>query len=915
MRLNFTTLFAVFFFLYFPLSSDAQKKPTKEIPQYVSNIEGIKEYRLVNGLQVLLVPDPTQSNMIINIVYRVGSRNEGYGESGMAHLLEHMLFKSTKNLGDIKKMLSDKGGNANGTTWDDRTNYYEIFPSSEENLKWALQMEADRMVNATILQSDLDKEFSVVRNEFEIGENDPESILQERILSTAYLWHNYGKSTIGSKEDIERVKASRLRLFYEKYYQPDNATLIVAGKFNEAQAIQYIGEFFTIIPKPNRVLEQPYTVEPSQDGERFVELRRSGDVQYLGAAYHTCALADSDFAPMSVLLNILDNNPSGYLYKSLVETQIGSAIYCYQQPLHDPSYAYFSFEVPKDKSLDIARKAFLDALDNISKTTYTEADLKRGKAGRIKSIENTTNNTVMLAIQLTEYIGAGDYRLWFLNRDRMEKVTLQDIQRVAEKYFRTNNRTWGEFIPTDNEQRTKPEEFTDERIQQLLKNYQGREIITSDSSFENTISNIKAHTTEVKLDNGFHYSFVKKPIKGGKVLASILIPVGEEKSLQGKAITASLMADLLKAGTKNMTKEQIHDKLDELKSSINFKWYGQTLNISISSYEKELPEVMNILKQCLTESVFPENELIKTKTENNAYLSSQIKDPQNIAFITLDKKISNYPAGHFLYTYSPAEEIEEQNKVTRLQILDFFNKFMAANHGLGTIIGNLPAEEVNKMMKDVFGGWTNTTPFIRYKPSYYPSNSCYERINTPDKENAAVMCGVNIKISQQDADYPALMMANEMLGSGGFLTSRIPTRLREKEGISYGAGSYLSVSKDNDDAQWGVYAFFNPSAVNRVDTALQDEIIKAVTLGFTADELKQSIISWKNERKTSLGYDGVILSLINESMKTNIPIDSFDELEKKVNALTVDQVNATLKKYIDTKKMCYVFAGDFDKKK
>ncbi|WP_431244630.1 M16 family metallopeptidase [Flavobacterium sp. P21] len=280
------------------LSSVYAQKPAapKETPKFITNVEGVKEYSLKNGLKVLLIPDASQSNMVVNIVYNVGSRNEGYGEKGMAHLLEHMLFKSTKNLGDIKKMLSDKGGNANGTTWYDRTNYYEVFPSNDENLKWSIQMEADRMVNATILQTDLDKEFSVVRNEFEIGENDPDRILQERIVSTAYLWHNYGNSTIGSKEDIERVKANTLRVFYEKYYQPDNATLIVAGKFDEQKTLQYIGQYFGAVPRPKRVLDKTYTIEPAQDGEKFVELKRAGESKNVGALYHTVSYADKDYA-------------------------------------------------------------------------------------------------------------------------------------------------------------------------------------------------------------------------------------------------------------------------------------------------------------------------------------------------------------------------------------------------------------------------------------------------------------------------------------------------------------------------------------------------------------------------------------------------------------------------------------------
>ena len=189
-----------------------------------------------------------------------------------------------------------------------------------------------------MLQSDLDKEFSVVRNEFEIGENDPGSILNERILSTAYLWHNYGSSTIGSKEDIERVKADRLKRFYQKYYQPDNATLIVAGKFDEKKVLAQIGEYFAPIPRPSRVLEKTYTVEPAQDGQRSVELRRAGDTQLVAAVYHTAALADKDAAPLDALSEILTSNPSGYLYKALIDSHIGSSVYSYQSGFRDPGF-------------------------------------------------------------------------------------------------------------------------------------------------------------------------------------------------------------------------------------------------------------------------------------------------------------------------------------------------------------------------------------------------------------------------------------------------------------------------------------------------------------------------------------------------------------------------------------------------
>ncbi|PUB25033.1 putative Zn-dependent peptidase, partial [Elizabethkingia sp. YR214] len=363
----------------------------QQIPKFATNIEGVKQYTMNNGMKVLLIPDASQSNVIVNIVYNVGSKNEGYGEKGMAHLLEHMLFKSTKKLGDIKKMLSDKGGDANGTTWYDRTNYYEVFPSNEENLRWALEMEADRMINATILQSDLDKEFSVVRNEFEIGENSPEGVLQERILSTAYLWHNYGNSTIGSKEDIERVKADRLRKFYEKYYQPDNATLVVAGKFDEPKLLQYIGQYFGSIPKPARVLDKTYTLEPAQDGERFVELKRAGDSKVFGAVYHTVPYADKDYAALDALSEILTSDPSGYLYKSLVDTHKIASIYSYQQTLRDASFMYFGVNIPNDNDIKTTENVVRTELDKIPTIKYTDQDVQRAKTALLKQYDNIKN--------------------------------------------------------------------------------------------------------------------------------------------------------------------------------------------------------------------------------------------------------------------------------------------------------------------------------------------------------------------------------------------------------------------------------------------------------------------------------------------------------------------------------------------
>lgn len=895
----------------------AQKKQSAivEKPIFITSVEGIKEYGLKNGMKVLLIPDASQSNMVVNIIYNVGSRHEGYGEKGMAHLLEHMLFKSTKKLGDIKKMLSSKGGNANGTTWLDRTNYYEIFPSSDENLKWSLEMEADRMINATILQEDLDKEFSVVRNEFEIGENNPQAVLSERLVSTAFLWHNYGNSTIGSKEDIERVKAKTLRVFYEKYYQPDNATLLIGGKFDTEKALEYIGKYFATIKKPTRVLEKTYTVEPAQDGERFVELKRSGDVQTIGAIYHTVPYSHKDFAAIDALTEILTADPSGYLYKALVETQKASSLYAYQPNVRDASYLLFNVNVPKDKSLDEAKKIFLSELDNIKNKTFTQTDVDRAKSKLLKYIDNTRNNTINFTISLTEIIGAGDYRLGFLYRDTVEKLTLDDINEVAKKYFLSNNRTYGVFIPSKEEERVKPSEASDNSIVALTQSYKGKTTVEDTETFESSIANIKNNLIEYKLSNGFRYAVLKKPVKGKKVMADFRFQVGNATDLKNKSDIGYIVGAMLKAGTATKSKEQIQDALDKMKSDISFFFYGQTLTVRVTAYEEFMAPTFDLLQDLLTNSVFPESEMIKLITEEKTTIEANKNDPQSIVFEEIARRSTKYPKDHIFYNATPEEKMASLNGIKREQLVDFYKTILGSNNGFGTLIGNLNGSEATNLVAKTFGTWNSKSVYEKVLPIYFETSKSNDKISTPDKENAAVAGKISFNMNIKNADYPAMIMANEMLGSGGFLTSRIPIRLREKEGISYGAGSYISIPTDNDVASLGFYAFFNPTKVAKVEEALADEIKKVITTnGFTADELKTAIVTWKNERKTNLGLDYYLLNLINTKLNFGTPLEDFESLEGKVDQLTADQINNVIKKYLTLDKTIFIYAGDFAKK-
>jgi zinc protease len=883
-------------------------------PKLVTTVEGIKEYELSNGLHVLLMPDESQTNIAVNIVYKVGSRHEGYGESGMAHLLEHMLFKQCKKFVDIKKAIADKGAQANGTTWYDRTNYYEILSASDENLRWAIDMEADRMVNSKILPEELKKEFSVVRNEFEIGENYPSGVLNERVLSSMYLWHNYGKSTIGSKEDIERVKAENLKVFYKKYYQPDNAVLLVAGKFDEKKALAYVQQYFGPVPRPTRVLQPTYTVEPPQDGERNVELRRTGDIQYVSMAYHTPSVADKDYAANDALIQVLTNDPSGILYKKLVETKLASKISGYSMTVYDPGFSYFECEVPKDKSLDSAKQVLLSSADQLAAMTFTEEDLTRAKNTILKGIENSMSRTTGFSIALTEFIGAGDWRLWFLYRDRIEKLTVADLQAVAKRYYKPSNRTYGVFIPeAATPERTVVAETPD--IRSLLNGYTGKAVAAQKANFENSIENIKKNTEYGSLANGGKYALLEKPTKGDKISAAITLRFGDEKSLMDKSETAGVLADMLKTGTATRTKKQISDELDRIKTNIFFSGGAGSLVINISTDRQNLPAALALLDDMLKHPKFDAAEFDKVILDTKANYEAAKNDPQSLASEKLGKLLVKYPKGHPLYASSTEENLEELSRVKLDDVKKYYNDFYGANNSVSVFVGEIDKTSVKDFLQASFGKWNSKGNYKEIEQRYFETTATTETINTPDKTNAMMLGGMNLNISRKHPDYPAVIMANELLGGGAFLSSRIPQRLRENEGMSYGAGSFLNVQYKYNTGNWGVYAFFNPIYKGRLDSALHQEVDKAIKGGFTKDELTKSVSSFLEQDKTTLGSNDNLANILRAYLVNDRDLNEFTQFENKVKDLNLDAVNAALRKYFDKSKLVMVYGGDFEKGK
>ncbi len=877
---------------------------------YITSVEGITEYSLPNGLHVLLFPDPSKPIITVNITYKVGSRYENYGETGMAHLLEHLVFKGTPKHPNIPQELTEHGARPNGTTWFDRTNYYETFDATEENLRWALDLESDRMVNSYIAKKDLDSEFSVVRNEYERGENSPSGVLYKRMLGAMFQWHNYGKSTIGEKSDIEGAPIERLQAFYHKYYQPDNSILVVAGKIDEQKTLDLVNEYFSKIPKPARELIPTYTKEPTQDGERQITLKRSGDVQVFSSMYRIPAASHADYAPLAILGDLLSDEPSGRLYKALVETKKASGEYGGATGLAEGGYANFVCEVRMEQPIAEAQAAMLSVLDGLKDNPPTADEVDKAKTRLLKNWEMFFKQSDRVGLSLSNYIGQGDWRLAFLYRDNLEKVTPDDVSRVALRYFKPDNRTTGLFIPEKNPDRADIPDAPN--LTELLKDYKGKAAIAQGEDFDPSPSNIESRTVRGKLANGMQYALLSKENRGDAVTATLTFRFGTLESLQNMDAVGSATAAMLDKGTLEKTRQQIQDLQDQLKARIRVFGGSSAITVSIETDREHLADAIRLTGEMLRKPSFPENEFEKYREEYLSGVEQQKSEPAALANLAYNRITNPYPKGDPRYVMTFDEETAAVKALSLDQVKNFYKKFYGGSNATCAIVGDFDKPQIEKVLTESFGDWKSPSPFKRIEDNYIPVASRTETINTPDKANANFVAGYGFPMRNDNPDYPAITIGGYMLG-GGFLNSRLATRIRQKDGLSYGVGGRFFASSMDENGGFSANAIYNPENVEKLEKAFREEIERASKDGFTSEEFEAAKAGWLKSQKVSRSSDGTVASRLNQYLFMGRDMNWDADFENKVDKLSLADVNAAIKKYLDYSKMIVVKAGDFNK--
>jgi zinc protease len=866
-------------------------------------LEGISEYELGNGLKVLLLPDASSDTITTIVTYLVGSRREGYGETGMAHLLEHMLFKGTPAHPDIKGEMMKHGARFNGTTSYDRTNYFETFPASSANLQWALELEADRMVHSTVARADLDSEMTVVRNEFESGENSPLRVLLDRMSAAAYIWHAYGRPVIGSRSDIENVPIERLQRFYRTYYEPDNATVLIVGRFDPSAALEMVARDFGPLPRPGRRLESTYTVEPTQDGERSVTLRRAGELQAVAAMYHIPPGGSEDYAAVELLTQVLSAEPPGRLHKALVEKGLAANVFGTERQQREAGTAYFGASLAKDAPLDPAQAALLETVEGFASNPVTDEELERARQSVLAEYDKLASDPRALALALSEFEAIGDWRYLFLYRDRIRAVSREDLQRAALRYLKPQNRTLGVFIPTGNPDRAEIPPVAD--LPALLQNYHPESSVAAGEAFDPTPQNIDQRTRIQDVPNGIRLAMLPKKTRGSRASLRISLHWGDEAHLRGRGAACSAAGAMLTRGTLHHSRAQLSDALDRLGADVSVSLDGA----SLEAPRQHLGEALSLVIEMLREPSFPAEEFEQMRRSTLTTFASQKTDPGSLAGTALSRRLNPYPSDHPFYVPSLEEREARWRAVDLAQARACYEDMAGASGADVSVVGDFEPEEIAKQVGELLGSWRSPLPYARIPMQLFPADPAQQLIETPDKANAVYRAGLNFAMNDADADFPALYLANYLIG--GSPGSRLWARLREKEGLSYNVQSQLMVGSLDAVSRLRLNAIYAPQNRTRVETAVREELERALKDGFTEAEVAEAKHGLLEARRLGRNQDGALAGRWADFLHLGRSFAWDAQLDQALAGLTPDQLLGALRRHIRLSDLSVVRAGDF----
>ncbi len=883
---------------------------------HVKTVGAIDEYTLKsNGLQVLLMPEHSSPTLTFMVTYRVGSRNEVTGTTGATHLLEHLMFKGSKNHTrekgtNVDQLLERTGAMYNATTWLDRTNYYANMGS--EHLATVMAMEADRMRNLLLREEDRKPEMTVVRNEFERGENSPVQALYKEIYQTAFVAHPYHHNTIGHRSDIEKVSIEKLRAFYDTYYWPNNATITIIGDFDPAQALAMVKKSFGIYPRSPKPIPAVYTEEPEQSGPRRTVVKRPGELGVVAIAHKVPAATHADFAAVTLMSAILADGKNSRMYKALTNKNLSTGVEGEWGIFRDPAlHMVFAPLAPGAKHAEV-EAIMLHEIERLKQDGVTDVELKAAVAKNAADAAFKLDGSFGIAGNINEFISAGDWTLFYGLDEAIKKVSVADIQRVAKKYLVEDSSTTGWFVPTQAAAEpaapaapaaaSGPAYYrapgTTPRPEPTLARASARAGQSGAVPLSKIAPNVQRSTVA-----GIDVIAYPTGVKNVVTLRASL-PAGRALAAKGNPAVPTLTAMLLDQGTTAQDKFAIAEKLESVGAAIHFGADANVLHISAKSLKKDAPIVLGLIAEQLRTPAFSAEEFDKAKRQMAGAIHRNMENTDLRAASAFSR--AAYPLGHPNRSDAPEDLLAAIAAAT----LDEVRAFHKAHYGPAGMtlvaVGDLDVPALQGEVARAFAGWTGGGSVVRVAPATVAVSGGTQHVAMEGKTSVSVVLGQVSGLHFKSPDYQALRLGTAILGDG--FTGRLMATVRDQEGLTYDVGASMQNDMYND-GDWRLRGSFAPELLEQGLASTQRQLKAWFEKGVTPAEVaarKSNVIgAFKVALTTTDGMAGALLAAVN----SGYGVEWLDEQAATVNALTTEQVNAAIRKYLKPANMVLVTAG------
>jgi zinc protease len=853
-----------------------------------------EKYELPNGLDVILHVDRSIPMVSVNVWYHVGSKNEKKGRTGFAHLFEHLMFEGSEHIPNFDEPMERIGGMSNGSTSNDRTNYWENLPSNY--LEMGIWLEADRIgyLLPVMDQKKLDTQRGVVQNEKRQGvDNQPYGRANEILMSMLYPPdHPYSWTVIGSMEDIGAATLEDVKDFFKMYYTPNNASLSIAGDFDPAVAKKLVEKHFASIP-PGPPIEKLKQWMPALDGLKRTVVTDKIELPRVYMAWHTPALYAPGDAEFDVIADALSSGKTSRLYKALVyEKQIAQDVSAFQASRELSSTFHITVTARKGHTLEEIEKAVDYEMDRILKEGITSEELDQAKVNReasfIRELERVGGfgGKADTLNQYNIYLGDPDGFQWDL--DRYAKVTADDVHKCATQYLDLNKRVIVHFLP-QGDLTSEKSEFDRTKEPPPLP----------EPSFS------PPEIQSATLSNGLELYLVedhKLPL----LQVNLVLKSGWAADPADRPGAASLTADLMDEGTKSRTALQIAEEVKALGAFLGSGSSFDSSSVGLNILKGKLDKGLDLMTDIVLNPTFPEEELQRKKKIYLGRIQQESRQPFPSAIKLFLSTL--YGEGHpYAQPYTGSGTVESINAIARNDLVNFYNANYVPNNAAVVIAGDITLGEAKSKVEKVFGSWKKKN--VKKASIAEPKALQTTKVFILDKPGAAqsVLVIGNLGLKRNNPDFTAVEVVNNALG--GMFTSRINTNLREEKAYTYGAGSVFLDTRGTGPfiCYTQVQTKFTKESIHEIVKELRDITGKRPLVGEELKDSKNNLIkSFPQGFETFGGIAGGIDSMVTYGL----PLDQWKKYTSEVNAVDSQKSVQIAKKYIHPDALLIVVVGD-----